>query len=131
VGRLLAAGGLVVGLQGGPHVDGRLAQAGGLGVFEGGNGYHPEEFPCTNLDADWLWRRLVYKHIWRGLGDPIALAFRGFQALCLDLLPQMAKALVEPPPERGPLHRQLVLGSSIGIVMLVLALFLWLGHSAS
>ncbi|RMG08801.1 MAG: Na(+)/H(+) antiporter subunit D [Planctomycetota bacterium] len=90
-------------------------------------GFHPDEVPGTNLDVDWLWRRLVARTLWHGVGDRVALVLRGAEALCLSLIPHMVRALLEPPAERGPLHRQMILGSSLAVMLLMLVFFLWRG----
>jgi multicomponent Na+:H+ antiporter subunit D len=91
-------------------------------------GLYPPELRSVNLDADWIWRRLLLD-AWRGLIRPLSLLARGFRALVLDLIPRALTAVTTKNPERGPfyLFDWLIMGSSLLFVVLLLAGYLIIG----
>jgi multicomponent Na+:H+ antiporter subunit D len=92
-------------------------------------GHHADEVPGTNLDVDWIWRRLL-RRLYQGVLLPLSLLARGFQSLVLEGIPMLLTAVVSDDPERGLLRDRLILGSSILVVVALLAVYLVIGHNA-
>jgi hypothetical protein len=56
---------------------------------------------------------------------PLSLVARGFQALCLTLIPQALAETFGQEPDDDLLRSDMLMGGSALIALAVLALFLW------
>ena len=88
-------------------------------------GWYPPELPSTNLDADWLYRRLAPAAISRG-ADVVARADSALRASSRLLLMRMAQVVNRHHSPGGLLARTWSTGSAVFWVVAILAGYLLL-----
>jgi multicomponent Na+:H+ antiporter subunit D len=96
----------------------------GAFVFLQKRNLYPPELPSTNIDFDWVYRKL-FKGIWNKLFlPPLMTASRYEEALLADIPKQAASSVGADTPIRRRLPETWTHGSVVVLVTVMLAIYL-------
>ncbi|NKI16220.1 Na(+)/H(+) antiporter subunit D [Spongiibacter sp. KMU-166] len=88
-------------------------------------GWYPEEIPSTNLDTDWLYRRLLPRVI-RSLLNGMWAIDRGARAGAMAVVNGVVERMAKSHGPEGLMSRNISIGAMVSWVSLFLAIYLFL-----
>ncbi|MGB1906748.1 MAG: Na(+)/H(+) antiporter subunit D, partial [Spongiibacter sp.] len=88
-------------------------------------GWYPEEIPSTNLDTDWLYRRLLPR-VTRSLLNGMWAIDRGARAGAMAVVNGVVERMAKSHGPEGLMSRNISTGAMVSWVSLFLAIYLFL-----